>query len=205
MPVHRYPPYPCIPLQSCSRCSVLLVTDILRLDQSEGASASVASSFLAPESHAVKPYRPEHTVSAGTAGVQQVLSCQRRWQAMRCGAGAGVLVRQEGKGHWAALKRAFRLLVDDVDDQNPTDAAYVFSGHCPLSVRHCARPCAGPACPASTSRARASCPCLGSCSHGLPVHPTIVRLGCASQIDLRSDKVRHLRALLGMCMSAIVQ
>ena len=48
---------------------------------------------------------------------------------------AGVLVRQEGKGHWAALKRAFRLLVDEVDDQNPTDAAYVFSGHCPLTVR----------------------------------------------------------------------
>ena len=47
---------------------------------------------------------------------------------------AGVLARQEGKGHWAALKRAFRLLVDDVDDQDPTDPAYVFSGHCPLTV-----------------------------------------------------------------------
>ena len=45
-----------------------------------------------------------------------------------------MLVRQEGKGHWAALKRAFRLLIDDVDDQNPSDAAYVFSGHCPLTV-----------------------------------------------------------------------
>ena len=47
---------------------------------------------------------------------------------------AGVLTRQEGKGHWAALKRAFRLLVDDVDDQDPADPAYVFSGHCPLTV-----------------------------------------------------------------------
>ena len=45
-----------------------------------------------------------------------------------------MLVRQEGKGHWAALKRAFRLLIDDGDDQNPSDAAYVFSGHCPLTV-----------------------------------------------------------------------
>ncbi len=45
-----------------------------------------------------------------------------------------MLVRQEGKGHWAALKRAFRLLLDDVDDQKPRDAAYVFSGHCPLTV-----------------------------------------------------------------------
>ena len=43
-------------------------------------------------------------------------------------------MRQEGKGHWAALKRAFRLLVDDVDDQDPADPAYVFSGHCPLTV-----------------------------------------------------------------------
>ena len=62
---------------------------------------------------------------------------------LRAGAGAGVLVRQEGKGHWAALKRAFRLLVDDVDDQSPTDAAYVFSGHCPLTVRRGACACSG--------------------------------------------------------------
>ena len=62
--------------------------------------------------------------------------------------GAGVLVRQEGKGQWAALKRAFRLLVDDVDDQNPADAAYVFSGHCPLTVRHCAAPLRCRSCPA---------------------------------------------------------
>lgn len=59
---------------------------------------------------------------------------------------AGVLVRQEGKGHWAALKRAFRLLVDDVDDQNPTDAAYVFSGHCPLTVSSCMIPFPCPGC-----------------------------------------------------------
>lgn len=39
-----------------------------------------------------------------------------------------------GKGNFTALKRAFRLLVDDVDDKNPTDIAYVFSGYAPLSV-----------------------------------------------------------------------
>ncbi|BDA43254.1 Vacuolar protein sorting-associated protein 33A [Coccomyxa sp. Obi] len=49
---------------------------------------------------------------------------------------AGLLVKQEGgKGNFAALKRAFRLLVDDVDDKTPTDIAYVFSGYAPLSVR----------------------------------------------------------------------
>ncbi|KAK9915301.1 hypothetical protein WJX75_007269 [Coccomyxa subellipsoidea] len=49
---------------------------------------------------------------------------------------AGLLVKHEGgKGNFTALKRAFRLLVDDVDDKNPTDIAYVFSGYAPLSVR----------------------------------------------------------------------
>ena len=44
-------------------------------------------------------------------------------------------MKQEGgKGNFAALKRAFRLLVDDVDDKTPTDIAYVFSGYAPLSV-----------------------------------------------------------------------
>ena len=60
---------------------------------------------------------------------------------------AGLLVRQEGgKGQFGALKRAFRLLVDDVDDKAPQDAAYVYSGYAPLSVRasalHAAPPCA---------------------------------------------------------------
>lgn len=50
---------------------------------------------------------------------------------------AGLLVRQEGgKGHFGAVKRAFRLLVDDVDDKQPADMAYVYSGYAPLSVRH---------------------------------------------------------------------
>ena len=49
---------------------------------------------------------------------------------------AGLLVRQEGgKGQFGALKRAFRLLVDDVHDKDPQDAAYVYSGYAPLSVR----------------------------------------------------------------------
>ncbi len=80
----------------------------------------------------------------------------------RCSVGAGVLVRQEGKGHWAALKRAFRLLVDDVDDQTPTDAAYVFSGHCPLTVRGYTCSYSGPV--TSTSfHARARCSCWCKC------------------------------------------
>lgn len=45
-------------------------------------------------------------------------------------------MKQEGgKGNFGTLKRAFRLLVDDVDDKIPTDIAYVFSGYAPLTVR----------------------------------------------------------------------
>ena len=61
---------------------------------------------------------------------------------------AGLLTRQDGnKGNFAALKRAFRLILDDIDDKNPTDIAYVFSGYAPLSVRCC---CCTPSPPANT-------------------------------------------------------
>ena len=49
---------------------------------------------------------------------------------------AGLLKRQEsGKPAFPALKRAFRLLVDGVDDRAPADIAYAFSGYAPLLVR----------------------------------------------------------------------
>ena len=34
-----------------------------------------------------------------------------------------------------ALRKALRLIVDDVDDTKPTDISYVYSGYAPLSVR----------------------------------------------------------------------
>ncbi|KAK9844079.1 hypothetical protein WJX81_004070 [Elliptochloris bilobata] len=49
---------------------------------------------------------------------------------------AGLLKRQEsGKPAFPALKRAFRLLVDGVDDRAPADIAFAFSGYAPLLVR----------------------------------------------------------------------
>ncbi|KAK9830347.1 hypothetical protein WJX72_011177 [[Myrmecia] bisecta] len=49
---------------------------------------------------------------------------------------AGLLRRQEGgKSSFGALKRALKLLVDDIDDKNPTDVAYTFSGYAPISIR----------------------------------------------------------------------
>ncbi|XP_037091633.1 vacuolar protein sorting-associated protein 33A-like [Pollicipes pollicipes] len=45
------------------------------------------------------------------------------------------LLRAQGRGSYAALRRAFRLTVDDVNEQAPTDISYTFSGYAPLSVR----------------------------------------------------------------------
>jgi hypothetical protein len=36
---------------------------------------------------------------------------------------------------FALARKPLRLIVDDVDEQDPTDVAYVFSGYAPLSVR----------------------------------------------------------------------
>ncbi|XP_037093128.1 vacuolar protein sorting-associated protein 33A-like [Pollicipes pollicipes] len=38
------------------------------------------------------------------------------------------LLRAQGRGSYAALRRAFRLTVDDVNEQAPTDISYTFSG-----------------------------------------------------------------------------
>ncbi|OLL23163.1 Vacuolar protein sorting-associated protein 33A [Neolecta irregularis DAH-3] len=39
------------------------------------------------------------------------------------------------KSAWPLLRKALRLIVDDVDDHDPQDIAYVYSGYAPLSVR----------------------------------------------------------------------
>ena len=36
---------------------------------------------------------------------------------------------------FASLRKALRLLVDDIDEQHPTDISYVYSGYAPLSIR----------------------------------------------------------------------
>jgi hypothetical protein len=45
------------------------------------------------------------------------------------------LLRGGQKSAFPFLKKSFRLLVDDVDEQNPKDASYVYSGYAPLTVR----------------------------------------------------------------------
>eukprot|EP00245_Coleochaete_scutata_P001569 TRINITY_DN11946_c0_g1_i1.p1 TRINITY_DN11946_c0_g1~~TRINITY_DN11946_c0_g1_i1.p1 ORF type:complete len:607 (+),score=112.22 TRINITY_DN11946_c0_g1_i1:84-1904(+) len=48
---------------------------------------------------------------------------------------AGLFIKQEGKSNWALIKRNLRLTVDDVDDANPNDIAYTYSGYAPISIR----------------------------------------------------------------------
>jgi hypothetical protein len=45
------------------------------------------------------------------------------------------LRKQEGKATWPTLKKAFNLIIEEIDESNPNDYAYVFSGYAPLSVR----------------------------------------------------------------------
>eukprot|EP01104_Vermistella_antarctica_P001525 TRINITY_DN1158_c0_g1_i1.p1 TRINITY_DN1158_c0_g1~~TRINITY_DN1158_c0_g1_i1.p1 ORF type:complete len:617 (-),score=161.35 TRINITY_DN1158_c0_g1_i1:116-1966(-) len=47
-----------------------------------------------------------------------------------------MLMAQDGTGsNYKTLRRALKLVVPDVSEQNPTDIAYVYSGYAPLSVR----------------------------------------------------------------------
>jgi len=47
----------------------------------------------------------------------------------------GLFKRQEGRNTFAALRKNLHLIVEDIDENNPSDVAYVYSGYAPLSVR----------------------------------------------------------------------
>ncbi|KAL5477144.1 hypothetical protein EMCRGX_G023894 [Ephydatia muelleri] len=48
---------------------------------------------------------------------------------------AGLLRLQEGKSTFPLLRRQLRLIPEQIDELNPKDISYVFSGYAPLSVR----------------------------------------------------------------------
>ncbi|GBG80898.1 hypothetical protein CBR_g31454 [Chara braunii] len=48
---------------------------------------------------------------------------------------AGLFRVQEGKSPWPLIKKSLRLAVEDNDDSNPKDIAYVYSGYAPMSIR----------------------------------------------------------------------
>lgn len=55
----------------------------------------------------------------------------------------GLLCPQSGARNYAVLRKRLQLTLDDVDEQNPTDIAYVHSVYAPLTVRllqHFAKP-----------------------------------------------------------------
>jgi len=47
----------------------------------------------------------------------------------------GLIKRQEGKNGYPLIKKTLRLIVEDVNEAEPNDIAYVYSGYAPLSVR----------------------------------------------------------------------
>jgi len=47
----------------------------------------------------------------------------------------GFIRKQESKNTFGALRKGFHLIVEDIDEQNPQDIAFVYSGYAPLSVR----------------------------------------------------------------------
>jgi len=51
----------------------------------------------------------------------------------------GLLKRNEGRSSWPTLKKALRLVVDNMPEhdlgEEPPDLAYVYAGYAPLSVR----------------------------------------------------------------------
>lgn len=47
----------------------------------------------------------------------------------------GLLKKQGGSSNWKYLRKALRLTVEDINEKEPSDIAYVYSGYAPLSVR----------------------------------------------------------------------
>jgi hypothetical protein len=59
---------------------------------------------------------------------------------------AGLFIPQgSGRNHYPTLRKQLRLSVPDVDEHNPNDIAYVYSGYAPLSVRLVQYACRVPA------------------------------------------------------------
>ena len=47
----------------------------------------------------------------------------------------GLLKKADGKGNFSAVRKGLRLVVDNVNEREPEDISYVYSGYAPLTVR----------------------------------------------------------------------
>jgi len=65
----------------------------------------------------------------------------------------GMFKQNEAKGNWKAVKAAFKLINEDIDEENPQDYAYTHCMYAPLSVRLVERACKGLWGDATTKRA----------------------------------------------------
>ena len=55
---------------------------------------------------------------------------------LTCLSALGLLkLQQGGRPTFPAVKKGFRLLLDNVNDTDPTDIAYTYAGYAPLSIR----------------------------------------------------------------------
>jgi len=65
----------------------------------------------------------------------------------------GMFIENKTKGNWKAVKQAFKLINEDIDEENPQDFAYTHCMYAPLSVRLVERTCKGLWGDAATKRA----------------------------------------------------
>jgi len=47
----------------------------------------------------------------------------------------GLIKKQEGKNFYTNLRKGLNLVMEDIDENNPNDISYVYSGYAPISVR----------------------------------------------------------------------
>jgi hypothetical protein len=47
----------------------------------------------------------------------------------------GLIKKYDGSPPFAAIRKALRLIVSDINEKDPKDVAYVYSGYAPLSIR----------------------------------------------------------------------
>ena len=80
---------------------------------------------------AIEPCHIDDETSGQTYGYPHILTLQNL-------ARAGLLRKQDSstpKHAYPAIRKAFKLIVDDVNEHKPNDVSYVYSGYAPLSIR----------------------------------------------------------------------
>ncbi|KAH0562541.1 hypothetical protein GP486_002772 [Trichoglossum hirsutum] len=76
-------------------------------------------------------YGFQHLLTLDALEKMQLLQSRASANALLIGPGAA----SSGKTNYIQLRKTLRLIVDEVNEQDPDDIAYVYSGYAPLSVR----------------------------------------------------------------------